>query len=97
MLNIYLTENELQALLDKYICGLDQYNWTDFLKNIDVVFTDPDLTRRTLIQKPPPSETNMKQILYAYRQAIRTNRIMLKQPFQDFDKTNSSRISKTQF
>ena len=41
-------------------------------------------------------DSDIRNILEAFQSVITTKRILLKQPFQDFDQTNSSRISITQ-
>lgn len=45
MFDIYLTKNEIKAIIDKYSVGAEQVNYAQFCNDLDVVFVDPDKAR----------------------------------------------------
>ncbi|KAL4466875.1 hypothetical protein ABPG74_010472 [Tetrahymena malaccensis] len=103
MLGMHLYEKDILSLINKYKSGPDQVKYTDFCDQIDAQFFDYNLAKENLESTKSSSQISqnesaiIQQILLSIKQEIRTRRILLKQPFQDFDRTRCSHITVDQF
>jgi len=91
LLNLYFTEEDVSYLLAKYRLEKDQINYLQFCSEVEQVF-DEERTQETSSLDP-----EVARVLEAFRSVVATRRILLKSPFQDFDRTKSSHITADQF
>jgi len=103
MLNIYMTKDDVEELVRRYSIGNGLVKYDDFCKNIDAQFFDYDYARENLLQTKSTavySDDESRVLFNALRlvkHIIKTKRILLKLPFQDFDRTNCSHVTREQF
>jgi Ca2+-binding EF-hand superfamily protein len=115
VLNFTMTEEEYDALTNKYATDDNMVNYSAFVESIDSAFTikgidkNPSLrvtqldtqtvklrSKKTL-EYDEEDKSTMLELMEAYRNVIITRRLNLKPMFQDFDKTNSGHVTKSQF
>jgi len=103
MIKVYMTKDDVEELVRRYAIGDGLVGYDEFCKNIDAQFFDYDQARDNLVQTKSTaiySDDEGKVLFNALRlikHIIKTKRILLKLPFQDFDKTNSSHVTRDQF
>ena len=98
LLNLHLEELDILFLINKYRHSNDQVNYADFCSNINGVFENQDfqnslLSKMTHMVLFIEKDAQLAGILDSFRNEIMTRRLTLKPSFQDFDKTNCSKIT----
>ena len=98
LLNLHLEELDILFLINKYRHSNDQVNYADFCSNINGVFENQDfqnslLSKMTHMVLLIEKDAQLAGILDSFRNEIMTRRLTLKPSFQDFDKTNCSKIT----
>ena len=103
-LSVSLSSEEITALVDKYRMEPgDLIRHADFVKNIDQQFFDHSLAKTNLqtIKKAEKVSAEEEETLYKLLSYIKwcvsSQRILIKNQLQDFDKTKCSYITKDQF
>lgn len=103
MIKVYMTKDDVEELVRRYSIGDGLVRYDEFCKNIDAQFFDYDQARDNLQQTKSTAiytedeGTVLFNALRLIKHIIKTKRILLKRPFQDFDKTNSSHVTREQF
>eukprot|EP01016_Furgasonia_blochmanni_P015088 TRINITY_DN1811_c0_g2_i3.p1 TRINITY_DN1811_c0_g2~~TRINITY_DN1811_c0_g2_i3.p1 ORF type:complete len:956 (-),score=361.13 TRINITY_DN1811_c0_g2_i3:227-3094(-) len=103
MLNIYMVEKEIEDLLQRYRTSDGLINYDSFCRNIEQQFLQPQIGKEILYSTKSQAiyseeeQAVVNEALQFIRDTIRTKRILLKQSFQDFDRTKSSHITVEQF
>lgn len=100
MLNFHLTEQDVNELINRYRLPDGLIKYSDFCQKIDEQFLNSEAKAKVF--ETPTVYSNeeqqlIDQLLTAVKRKISQKRILLKQPFQDFDRTRCSHITIEQF
>lgn len=93
-LNLNFKEADLQKLLAKYRLDTDLIRYQNFIDGVDA---PSDSQVATAEAYDAGLEEEMQQLINYYRHIISIDRVHLKEPFQDFDRSKCSHIKKSQF
>jgi len=102
-LQMHLKEEEIMELIKRYMNAEGLVRYKDFCQNINQQFFNYDMAKdnlyKTKSQAIYSEDENriVERALQHIRQEIKTRRILLKQSFQDFDRTRSSHVTTHQF
>lgn len=112
MLDFKLSDEEYDFLTEKYKTDDGMVRYVEFVENIDSAFTIKGLDKNPTIKVAPVAkpallkkkleyddeeEKEMINLMEEYRKVVITRMLNLKPMFQDFDKTKSGYVTKTQF
>mmetsp|Transcript_19110 Transcript_19110/g.34780 ORF Transcript_19110/g.34780 Transcript_19110/m.34780 type:complete len:445 (+) Transcript_19110:19-1353(+) len=105
MLNIPYTEDELNALSTKYKVDSIRCNYFQFCESMDSPFYDQrelSPVKAALLQTGEARLTvteleTLKAALQEFKYIMQTERVMIKPVFQDFDRSKTGHVSKSQF
>ena len=77
-------------LIDKYRVNTDLIDYIGFSNRMEKMNC---ITKATIND----IDSQLQQLLVAINNVIKTKRVLIKSPFQDYDRTKSSHISRNQF
>ena len=99
-LNFSLTAEEVKNLADKYRMEPgDLIKYSDFVASIDEQFGNTDMAKTNLSQLRDNGGVGngadrVQQVLDYIRWAVKSKRIFIKPPLQDYDRTKSNLVTK---
>lgn len=102
-LNINLTEEDLNRIIDKYRIPGDLIRYADFVACIDAQFSNPDVARENLLTTKTQAMFNegeaslLDKLLKYIKYIVASKRVMIKPAFQDYDRTKCCHITRDQF
>ena len=102
-LNLNLNAEEIKALSDKYrLEPGDLIKYTDFVASIDEQFGNTELAKTNLSllrenEGVGEDSGKLQQVLDYIRWAVKSKRIFIKPPLQDYDRTKSNLVTRQQF
>ena len=99
-LNLNLNAEEIKALSDKYrLEPGDLIKYTDFVASIDEQFGNTELAKTNLSllrenEGVGEDSGKLQQVLDYIRWAVKSKRIFIKPPLQDYDRTKSNLVTR---
>lgn len=98
--NVEFSESQVQELLNRYKIDNGMVDYRAFCDDVDKLFRKEETAGTLSASQPQLTHGDAKLImdsLKAIRLAIKSNRILLKPSFADYDRTNTQRITVQQF